>query len=284
MGHYDLLFEQLVEDIFMAARGGQLDEVRRLLGTEVVYDTGAVKKITPDIRREYESPLLHAASSSDNGVLVSFLVEQGAPVNVADKDGDQALHLSAILGHRRSSQALIEKGADLNAQNERGRTPLHVAVMHERGELAVFFVERGADLGVRNRNGHTPIMADILFGNGRITCAMLSAARNSGKKNLDLNMRDNHGKTALHLAIERKMLATVEDLLMAGADPSICDDQGKTAFDLANCCGDIELMTVLQRVEKELNDIKEKERLEKHQSTLNRLDVILKKSRSKRFP
>lgn len=51
----------------------------------------------------------------------------------------------------------------------------------------------------------------------------------AAQKEADLNARDEGGKTALHLATEQGNTAAADILLMAGADPSAVDREGKPA-------------------------------------------------------
>ena len=49
----------------------------------------------------------------------------------------------------------------------------------------------------------------------------------------DVNARNKYKETALHFAAERGFKDTVQILLLAGADPLLCNDSGKTALQLA---------------------------------------------------
>lgn len=51
-------------------------------------------------------------------------------------------------------------------------------------------------------------------------------------KDADLNARDEAGKTALHLAVERGMSECTDILLSAGADPAAVDKDGKPASEI----------------------------------------------------
>jgi ankyrin repeat protein len=54
-------------------------------------------------------------------------VEQGADVNVADKEGQTALHLATAAGADPIVQLLADNGANLNAKNKLGQSPLSIA-------------------------------------------------------------------------------------------------------------------------------------------------------------
>ncbi|HTA71472.1 MAG TPA: ankyrin repeat domain-containing protein [Bryobacteraceae bacterium] len=76
---------------------------------------------------------------------VQTAVSLGADVNVANGDGDTALHGAAVLGYDTVVQFLADHGAQLNAKNKRGLTPL--AALLARGARRVpADAENGADL------------------------------------------------------------------------------------------------------------------------------------------
>lgn len=50
----------------------------------------------------------------------------------------------------------------------------------------------------------------------------------------DLNLRDKHGRTALHIAVTVNDSYIVKLLITRGIDVSVKDDDGKTAEELSN--------------------------------------------------
>ena len=118
--------------------------------------------------------------------------------------GDTALHAAAFSYDREMARLLLERGAGVHARNRRGAEPLHAAVIGnptaptwnptEQVDVIVFLVERGADPNAAAAGGVTP----------------------------------------LHRAVRNRCSAAVEALLRAGADPSVANDRGSTAADLAS--------------------------------------------------
>ena len=74
----------------------------------------AVKGANIDIKG---TPLLMWAAQKGHIYTVRYLVEQGAEVNVQDKDGNTALMWAAQKGHIYTVRYLVEQGAEVNAQN-----------------------------------------------------------------------------------------------------------------------------------------------------------------------
>jgi ankyrin repeat protein len=72
------------------------------------------------------TPTLHRAIFHPK--VVKLLLDKGADVNVAQKDGATALHAAASEGHTETVKLLLDRGADVNAENDSRETPLHLAV------------------------------------------------------------------------------------------------------------------------------------------------------------
>jgi ankyrin repeat protein len=67
--------------------------------------------------------------ASDWGYLdiVKVLVENGADVNIQDKNGNTALIYTSYYGYLEIVQHLIDKGVDINHQNKDGWAALQIA-------------------------------------------------------------------------------------------------------------------------------------------------------------
>ena len=88
----------------------------------------------PRAAREKVSPLtpidhvwLCRAIRMGNDTAVRLLLEGGADADVADDDGNRALHLAAAAGNARTVEHLIARGADTEAVNYGGETPFDTA-------------------------------------------------------------------------------------------------------------------------------------------------------------
>jgi len=102
------------------------------------------------------------------------------------------------------AECLLAKGACIEASDNAGRTPLHYAV--------------GAGKNRAPDAGHIEVV-QLFIDNGAKT-----------------NTKDKWGWTPLHYAVRMANKAMVELLVNGGADLSIADKRGRTAFSLAQRC------------------------------------------------
>jgi ankyrin repeat protein/Tfp pilus assembly protein PilF len=120
---------------------------------------------------------------------------------------------------------LIRRGADLNIQDYRGATPLWCAHGVHDGLTVSMLVTGGADPNKPACDGETPL---------------LEAVRNHKEEKVRVLLHmgadpnaDYKGSTGLHLLAKRGTWEMATWLLDAGADPTLRDSDGLTAFELA---------------------------------------------------
>ena len=67
------------------------------------------------------------AALKDSIEVAQLLLDNGAMVEMADRNGRTALHLAAKSDSIRVSKALVEFGASIDSTDKGGRFPLHIA-------------------------------------------------------------------------------------------------------------------------------------------------------------
>lgn len=87
--------------LITAAKSGDLDGVKRMLAEGVDISTMAYGDTTA----------LHAAAEAGELAMVEYLVDNGATVNIKNKEGRTPLWLAANNDHGRTAKYLISKGA-----------------------------------------------------------------------------------------------------------------------------------------------------------------------------
>lgn len=165
--------------------------------------------------------LLTAAKAGD-AKRVQALLDEGAPVNGANKNGETALHMAMALQKPKLVEHLLAAGADVNARNIYGRTPLWEAASSRELKMAERLIAAGADVEAREKfEGKTPFLACIGPKEEHRDMMRLLA-----KHGADVKAADNYGRTALALADrylgdnpyadkeEKKDSAALRDLLI----------------------------------------------------------------------
>jgi len=149
--------------------------------------------------------LVDAASSNDCAIV--RLLDKGAHIEQASKNGWTPLCLAAANRHYAMVEILLNKGANIEHADENGWTPLCWAAAN--GHLAVveLLLNKNANIEQTNKDGQTPLY--LAAANGHPTAV-----------NLLLNQYDHTAQAtkcqALMVAIDAMHPAVVELLLRRG--------------------------------------------------------------------
>uniref|UniRef100_A0A668APN2 E3 ubiquitin-protein ligase MIB2 n=1 Tax=Myripristis murdjan TaxID=586833 RepID=A0A668APN2_9TELE len=101
--------------------------------------------------------LLHHAALKGNKLATEKILARARQlVDVKKEDGFSALHLAALNNHRDVAEILIKEGrCDINIRNNRNQTPLQLAVTQGHGDLVQLLVAEGADVNMEDEDGDT---------------------------------------------------------------------------------------------------------------------------------
>ncbi|XP_032739705.1 KN motif and ankyrin repeat domain-containing protein 3 isoform X2 [Lontra canadensis] len=154
-------------------------------------------------------------------------------VNLADGNGNTALHYSVSHGNLAISSLLLDTGVcEVDRQNRAGYTALMLAALTSVGrEEDMAVVQRLFHMGNVNakasQTGQTALMLAISHGCQDMVAALLACGA-------DVNAQDADGATALMCASEYGRLDTVRLLLaQPGCDPALLDNEGTSALAIA---------------------------------------------------
>jgi ankyrin repeat protein len=163
--------------------------------------------------------------------IVRMLIDKGANVNLADKNGVTPLMVAAQLGMG-SVELLLEHGAKVNAWDANGLTPLMYAANNRGYNTVATLLDKGADINAQDKSGQTPLMVAIRQG-GHDPIMLFGEDLEKKRKEeqaryLDLirllldhkpalGLKDASGTTALQLARNLHQPEVVKLLRSAGA-------------------------------------------------------------------
>ncbi len=137
------------------------------------------------------------------------------------------LYLAAKRGDILLADQLVRAGANPDAYEYLGWTPLMIAVAEGHEKTARFLLEMGADPNKFNWRGRTPLMFASSYGFDRIAEMLIQSGADVNRTDLD------NTPSALAIAAKQGQLRTVRLLLKYGADFTIKDSTGRTAYDWA---------------------------------------------------
>ncbi|XP_023313830.1 ankyrin-1-like [Trichogramma pretiosum] len=125
----------------------------------------------------------------------------------------------------------FNKPIKVDARDKSDCTPLHLASNRGHEQIAEWLLRRGADINLANAKGSTPLH---LISAGKMDCADLLKTffeiSDEQRRPVEVDARDNEGKTPLHHAISHRHKKLFELLLRRGFDPNIADNDGSTAL------------------------------------------------------
>jgi ankyrin repeat protein len=150
--------------------------------------------------------------------------------------GNTPLHLAAFEGHLEICKWYINNKGEVNNADNDGWTALHYAVKAGQVEVFKYLLENGANVYLKEHlHGQTALHIAAEFGFLKI-CKMIVDLY----KGIDINTKDNEGKTATHLAVEASKLKAVRLLFDKGGELRSRTNEGDTLLHAAVGNGHIE--------------------------------------------
>ena len=158
------------------------------------------------------TPLLEACWHH-NDAIGTLLIEAGADVELAKEGGHCAIHLAAAKGCLATLRAILTKNPlYVDAMTSSSWTPLCEACHNGQDAVVDILLECNADVRWRPQGGLEPVA--VLAAKKGHTGVIQTLVE---KCNIDLELYDASGKTALFQAIDNDRNYTVHRLLQLGA-------------------------------------------------------------------
>lgn len=123
------------EQVLMAARRGEVDELERLL----------VRGASAKYCDQYGVTALHAAAMKGQKEAVLLLLDKGWDLECCrDNEGHEPLHMAVESGSIGTVEVLVGKGANVNSKTKSGATPLYIAKALGYEAISKFLISKGA--------------------------------------------------------------------------------------------------------------------------------------------
>jgi palmitoyltransferase len=171
---------------------------------------------------------LHWAAINNRLSIVKYLVEKGAEV---DKEGGEIvatpLHWACRYGLVYIVDYLLKKGADPSKADSQGYNALHLAVHSSNIMLIIYIlVTCEIDIDVKDPNGRTALHWASYQGDALSVDVLL-------KFRASVKAVDSQGFIPLHWALIRGQKDCLRRLIEEGSDPEAKTSENKTCFDVA---------------------------------------------------
>ena len=171
---------------------------------------------------------LRLSCQTGNKDAISELQKAEADPNISDADGYTCLHDAVdVRFNKETLQAIIDHGANINAANKEGVTPLMQAFQIGNINAINVLLNAEADLSIIDKDGDTCLHRAV-----RVRCSkkILHSVICHGA---NVNATNKSRVTALRLAYQTGNEDAISELLKAGADPNIVDEAGETCLHTA---------------------------------------------------
>ena len=186
---------------------------------------------------EGDTPLIYSIDTM-NIDIARYIINKNVDLNMQNKKGSTALMVGVNNNSEIVVNLLLGKGVDLDIVDNKGITALMFAVLTNTNENIIkSLISAGADLNIQDVNGYSALMMSI--NNLYIFDILLS------DKQINLNLKNIEGRTALMCAIISGNNVTSHKLITAGADLNIQDAKGYTALMFAVLGDNIEIVDEL---------------------------------------
>jgi ankyrin repeat protein len=221
------------------ARSKGFDPIAEVLRTALDSDRrGEVGRSVADRR-------LQAAAASGDADAAAIALRQGADLEARDENRRTPSLLAVTENRLAVARLLVALGADSDALDDRHDTPWLVTGVTGSVPMQEILLPADPDLAIRNRFGGLSVIPASERGH-------VGYVRRVVRTPTNVNHVNDLGWTALLEAVilgdgSKPYRDIVRILLGAGADPSITDNEGRTALQHATASGQDEVARILRR-------------------------------------
>ncbi len=176
---------------------------------------------------------LHFATAQNNVALIQLLLKKGATYDVQNGQHETALIIAAREGHLESVEALLDAGVALHLVDKKKNSALHYAAMKKKINLLQYLLEiiqtnenKQSLLNIQNESGNTALHLATYYNNFKAIKRLIHGG-------IDVNIQNQHGDTALHQAIKNKKPFIITYLMHAGSDLTLKNEEGDAPLEYA---------------------------------------------------
>jgi ankyrin repeat protein len=201
------------------------------------------------LKKDYSFSYNNNSGSSSNTANSSSIINTLQTCNITDE-----FYKACVCGDFESAMAFIKMGVNLNVRFQNGQNLLHIACAKNFYGLAQLLIKFGCNEFLKDNDGRTSLHYAVISNSTSIVRYLIEknifTRSNSSTSDLltkeFLNVQDNEGKTALHLACQYGYLEIARLILNTQmADVNLRDLKKKTPLMIANETNSIDICELL---------------------------------------
>jgi len=154
-------------------------------------------------------PIHYALKYNNKDLFIKILND--SKITLLDKDNNTLLHLAIKEKKLEYINIIINKSINMDSQNKHNESALHIASTYANNSIIQILIDNDIDMDIQEHNyGFTGLMICILNNNCEGTKIIVN---NKKIKDSHINLQDNDGNTAMHLAINENSLEIMDIIL-----------------------------------------------------------------------
>ena len=176
--------------------------------------------------KDERTPLMAAIQAGHKEIITMLLSHSNIDVNLKDKDGGTLLMAAALAERKKIIEILLSHdNIDVNLKDKDERTPLMAAIQAGHKEIITMLLSHSnIDVNLKDKDGGTPLMAAIQ-GDHREYQEIIT---------IDVNLKDTDERTLLMAVVQARRIWIAMALLShSNIDVNLQDKSGDTALHLA---------------------------------------------------
>ncbi|KAI9909064.1 hypothetical protein PsorP6_014956 [Peronosclerospora sorghi] len=189
-----------------------------------------------------------AASVGNMDAIRRLRNEHGVDVNAADYDKRTPLHVAVSDGQVAIVTYLLACGANPNALDRWGRSPMDYAI--ETKNAAIQEMVASPRYRTFPARSHSKAHVEMFF--RAVEEGDTEQVKRSWLRGLEVNVTDEVGRTALHVAVEKGQVDVIELLLSAGVAINVVDANGRSPISIAHETQQVVILDMLRTHQKKI--------------------------------
>jgi ankyrin repeat protein len=192
------------------------------------------------IHKESTLNVIHAAcKKGDLRTLKLVLAQENPSFDIPDDTGSTPIFYALEHNHLPVVEFLIKQKVNLDHANIFGRTPIYAAIDSDCPEMIEILLNNKVSMDVADSNGETALHHAIINGKEKSFSFLLT------QDNQPIAQKNKFGKTPLILASELSLVHACKILLSRDVNVNVFDNDGWTALMYASSKGNAEIVSLL---------------------------------------